>query len=74
MAAAAKMVWLPTFKSDKHIKTLCRPDAVGLAVAPNGQVSPEMESILKIIARENLVLATGSRASGGDHRGGEEGT
>jgi microsomal dipeptidase-like Zn-dependent dipeptidase len=28
-------------------------------VAPNGQVSPEMEAILKIIARENLVLATG---------------
>ena len=28
-------------------------------VAPNGQVTPEMEAILKIIARENLVLATG---------------
>jgi hypothetical protein len=33
--------------------------AVGLVVAPNGQVTPEMEAILKIIARENLVLATG---------------
>jgi len=54
-----KMVWLPTFESDKHVKTLSKPDAVGLTVAPNGQVSPEMESILKIIARENLVLATG---------------
>ena len=28
-------------------------------VAPNGQVTPEMEAILRIIARENLVLATG---------------
>jgi hypothetical protein len=28
-------------------------------VAPGGQVTPEMEAILKIIARENLVLATG---------------
>jgi hypothetical protein len=28
-------------------------------VAPNGKVSPEMDAILKIIARENLVLATG---------------
>jgi predicted metal-dependent TIM-barrel fold hydrolase len=54
-----KMVWLPTFESDKHVKTLSKPDAVGLTVAPNGQVSPEMEAILKIIARENLVLATG---------------
>src|SRR5262245_6899511 len=54
-----KIVWLPTFESDKHVKTLSKPDAVGLTVAPNGQVSPEMEAILKIIARENLILATG---------------
>lgn len=54
-----KVVWLPTFESDKHVKTLSRPDAVGLVVAPNGQVTPQMEAILKIIARENLVLATG---------------
>src|SRR5229473_4054963 len=54
-----KVVWLPTFESDKHVKTFSKPDAVGLTVAPNGQVSPEMETILKIIARENLVLATG---------------
>jgi hypothetical protein len=54
-----KVVWLPTFESDKHVKTFSKPDAVGLTVAPNGQVTPEMEAILKIIARENLVLATG---------------
>jgi len=28
-------------------------------VAPGGNVTPEMEAILKIIARENLLLATG---------------
>ena len=54
-----KVVWLPTFESDKHVKTLSKPDAVGLTVAPNGQVSPQMEAILTIIARENLLLATG---------------
>ena len=54
-----KVVWLPTFESDKHVKTFGKPDAKGLTVAPNGVVSPEMEAILKIIARENLVLATG---------------
>ena len=54
-----KVVWLPTFEADKHVKTLSKPDAVGLVVAPNGKVTPEMEAILKIIARENLVLATG---------------
>ena len=54
-----KIVWLPTFESDKHVKTFSGPTAKGITVAPNGQVSPEMEAILKIIARENLVLATG---------------
>ena len=54
-----KVVWLPTFESDKHVKTLGKPDAKGLVVAPNGEVTPEMEAILKIIARENLLLATG---------------
>src|SRR5262245_28550799 len=54
-----RVVWLPTFESDKHVKTFSKPDATGLMVAPNGQVSPQMEAILKIIARENLLLATG---------------
>src|SRR6267142_3439505 len=54
-----KVVWLPTFESDKHVKTFSKPDAKGIVVAPNGQVTPEMEAVLKIIARENLVLATG---------------
>ena len=54
-----KVVWLPTFESDKHVKTFGNKDAKGLVVAPNGKVTPEMEAILKIIARENLLLATG---------------
>jgi hypothetical protein len=54
-----KVVWLPTFESDKHVKTFGSPDQKGLVVAPNGQVTPEMEAILKIIAREYLMLATG---------------
>lgn len=57
--ARGKVVWLPTFESDKHVKTFGKPDAQGLVVAPGGKVTPEMEAILKIIARENLVLATG---------------
>jgi len=54
-----KVVWLPTFDSDKHVKTLVDKNGSGLVVAPGGKVTPEMEEILKIIARENLVLATG---------------
>lgn len=54
-----KVVWLPTFDSDKHVKTLVNKDQSGIVVAPNGVVVPQVEEILKIIARENLVLATG---------------
>jgi hypothetical protein len=54
-----KFVWLPTFEADKHVKTLGKSDARGLVVAPGGRVTPEMEAILKIIARANLVLGTG---------------
>ena len=54
-----KVVWLPTFDADKHIKTLVNKDGSGLVVAPGGKVTDETESVLKIIARENLVLATG---------------
>lgn len=54
-----KIVWLPTFEADRHVKTFVGPKAQGLLVAPGGKVLPETEEILKIIARENLVLATG---------------
>ena len=54
-----KVVWLPTFDSDKHVKTLVNKDGAGLVVAPGGKTTAEMDEILKIIARENLVLATG---------------
>jgi hypothetical protein len=54
-----KVVWLPTFDSDKHIKMLVDPQGSGTVVAPNGVVTPQLDEVLKIIARENLILATG---------------
>ena len=54
-----KVLWLPTFDSDMHIKTLVDPKGSGIVVAPNGVVTPQVEEVLKIIARENLILATG---------------
>lgn len=38
-----KIVWLPTFESDRHVKTFGKPDDKGLVVAPGGVVTPEME-------------------------------
>jgi len=54
-----KVVWLPTFDADMHVKTLVDPKASGIVVAPGGVVTPQLDAVLKIIARENLVLATG---------------
>jgi Family of unknown function (DUF6282) len=53
-----KVVWLPTFDSDNQHKILKEPGE-GLKVAVDGKLLPETEAVLKIIARENLSLATG---------------
>ena len=54
-----KVVWLPTFDSDHHMKTFVGKEASGLRVAADGKVTPQMEAVLKVMARENLSLATG---------------
>jgi len=53
-----KVVWLPTIDADNHMKTFHEPGA-GLKAAVDGRVTPETEAVLKIVARENLVLETG---------------
>ena len=53
-----KVVWLPTIDADQHLKTFHEPGA-GLKVALDGKVTAEAEAVLKIIAREKLVLCTG---------------
>jgi hypothetical protein len=53
-----KVVWLPTIDADHHLKTFHEPGA-GLKVAIDGKVTAETEAVLKIIAREKLVLCTG---------------
>jgi len=53
-----KVVWLPTIDADHHLKTFHEPGA-GLKVAVDGKVTAETDAMLKIIAREKLVLCTG---------------
>ena len=53
-----KVVWLPTIDADNHLKTFHDP-GVGIKVAVGGKLTPDTEAVLKIIARENLVLETG---------------
>ncbi|MEO8628278.1 MAG: DUF6282 family protein [Betaproteobacteria bacterium] len=53
-----KVVWLPTIDADHHLKTFREPGA-GLKVAIDGKVTADAEAVLKVIARESLVLCTG---------------
>ena len=53
-----RIVWMPTFDSENNVKFLKenRPFA---PVAKNGQLLPETIEVLKILAKENIVMATG---------------
>jgi len=53
-----KIVWMPTFDSENEVHFLKqnRPFA---SVARNGKLLPETIEVLKLIKKENLVLATG---------------
>ena len=53
-----KVVWLPTFEAAAHIAVFGGPER-GLVAADSGTVRPETEAVLKIVAREDLVLQTG---------------
>ncbi|MEE8119979.1 MAG: DUF6282 family protein [Anaerolineales bacterium] len=52
-----KVVWLPTFDADHHKKTF--GSGAGITLTEHGKVKPAVDEVLKIIARENLVLHTG---------------
>ena len=53
-----RVVWLPTFDADYHLKTFGE-SGDGLKVVIDGKVTAATEAVLKIIARDNLVLETG---------------
>jgi len=57
-----RIVWMPTFDSENEVHFLKqnRPFA---AVARDGKLLPETVEVLKIIAKENIVLATGHSSS-----------
>ncbi|MEG4341976.1 DUF6282 family protein [Microcoleus sp. A003_D6] len=57
-----KVVWLPTVDAEHHLKVFHK-SGIGIKVAENGKILPETEAVLKIIARENLVLETGHISS-----------
>lgn len=53
-----KVVFFPTFDAAHH-KSVFQIPGEGLQILKDGKLSPETKEILRIIARENLILATG---------------
>lgn len=54
-----KVVWLPTFDADNHVKTFKdAPEAIKVVDA-QGKVLPAVIEVMKICAQQNLVLNTG---------------
>ena len=65
--AGAKVIWLPTFSAEAHIRTRTKgktgagkgPDNGISVIDANGKLVPQMVKILDVMKRYNLVLATG---------------
>ncbi|MEG4810167.1 DUF6282 family protein [Microcoleus sp. F8-D3] len=52
-----KVVWLPTVDAEHHLQVFHKSGR-GIKVAENGKVLPETAAVLKVVAKENLVLET----------------
>ncbi|MEG3991474.1 DUF6282 family protein [Microcoleus sp. S28C3] len=57
-----KIVWLPTVDAEHHLQVFHK-SGIGIKVAENGNVLPQTAAVLKIVAKENLVLETGHISS-----------
>jgi hypothetical protein len=54
-----KVVWLPTFDADNHVKTFKdAPEGIKVVDA-QGKVLPSVIEVMKVCAKQNLVLNTG---------------
>lgn len=53
-----KVVWMPTFDSENQVRT-SKEDRPFVAVSRNGALLPEVKQVIALIAKHDLVLATG---------------
>ncbi len=53
-----RIVWMPTFDAENHVRTSGEPRPF-VAVSRDGRLLPEVLQVLDLIARHDLVLATG---------------
>jgi hypothetical protein len=54
-----KVVWLPTFDADNHVKTFKDAPEGMKVVDAQGKVLPAVIEVMKVCAKQNLVLCTG---------------
>lgn len=54
-----KVVWMPTFHSEHMAKSAGTPEKPHASVSKGGKLLPEVLQVLDLIAKHNLVLATG---------------
>ena len=60
-----RVVWMPTFDSENDV-TYSKQNRPFASIQRDGKLLPETMEVLKIIARENIVLATGHSSAAED--------
>jgi hypothetical protein len=60
-----RVVWMPTFDSENDV-TFAKQNRAFVSIQRNGKLLPETMEVLQIIARENIVLATGHSSAAED--------
>jgi hypothetical protein len=57
-----RIVWFPTFDSENQVRS-AKEDRPSVSVARNGALLPAVTQVIALIAKHNLVLATGHSAA-----------
>ena len=60
-----RVVWMPTFDSENEV-TFLKQNRPFVSIQRDGKLLPETMEVLQIIARENIVLATGHSSAAED--------
>lgn len=59
-----RVVWMPTFDSEAAVRSSTDPRRPYVSVARDGNLLPEVQEVIAIIAKHGLVLATGHSSAG----------
>ena len=56
-----KIVWMPTFDAENQVR-VSKESRPFVSVSKNGELLPEVKTVIGVVAKHNLVLATGHSA------------